>query len=196
MGFSRQEYWSGCHLLLQEIFPTKGSHPGLLHGQADSTAEPPGRPPSTPHHCTKVTRHLMGFTATMSAAPCVTNKGYIGFSRLLSYSIFFAWHDNNPRGGETSALAPQRDSQSNNNTHVTALGLRQCQAVPGQGHDDVALLTGPVDHHLIVGIIETNLKEIKPTQELGPRMSDSHHHSKTLRTSLVVQTVTPKGNQP
>ena len=47
-----------------------------------------------------------------------------------------------------------------------------------------------------MGIIETNLKEIKPTQELGPRMSDGHHHSKTLRTSLVVQTVTPKGNQP
>ena len=29
MGFSRQEYWSG--LLLQEIFPTQGSNPGLPH---------------------------------------------------------------------------------------------------------------------------------------------------------------------
>ena len=31
MGFSRQEYWNGCHSLLQGIFPTQGSNPGLLH---------------------------------------------------------------------------------------------------------------------------------------------------------------------
>ena len=31
MGFSRQEYWSGCHLFLQEIFPIQGLNPGLLH---------------------------------------------------------------------------------------------------------------------------------------------------------------------
>ena len=31
IGFSRQEYWSGCHFLLQEIFPTQGSNPGLPH---------------------------------------------------------------------------------------------------------------------------------------------------------------------
>ena len=31
MGFSRQEYWSGCHFLLQGIFPTQGSNPGLPH---------------------------------------------------------------------------------------------------------------------------------------------------------------------
>ena len=31
MGFSRQEYWRGCHFLLQEIFPTQGLKPGLLH---------------------------------------------------------------------------------------------------------------------------------------------------------------------
>ena len=31
MGFSRQEYWSGCHFLFQGIFPTQGSNPGLLH---------------------------------------------------------------------------------------------------------------------------------------------------------------------
>ena len=29
--FSRQEYWSGCHFLLQRIFPTPGSTPHLLH---------------------------------------------------------------------------------------------------------------------------------------------------------------------
>ena len=30
-GFSRQEYWSSCHFLLQEIFLTQGLNPGLLH---------------------------------------------------------------------------------------------------------------------------------------------------------------------
>ena len=29
--FSRQEYWSGCRFLLQGIFPTQGSNPGLPH---------------------------------------------------------------------------------------------------------------------------------------------------------------------
>ena len=31
MGFSRQEYWSGCHALLQGIFLTQGSDPHLLY---------------------------------------------------------------------------------------------------------------------------------------------------------------------
>ena len=29
-GFSRQEYWSGLHFLLQEIFPTQGMNPRLI----------------------------------------------------------------------------------------------------------------------------------------------------------------------
>ena len=35
-GFSRQEYWVGCHSLLQGIFPTQGSNLRLLHWKADS----------------------------------------------------------------------------------------------------------------------------------------------------------------
>ena len=31
MGFSRQEYWSGSHSLLQGIFPTQGSNSGHPH---------------------------------------------------------------------------------------------------------------------------------------------------------------------
>ena len=46
MGFSRQEYWSGCHALLQGIFPTQGSNWHqlcLLHWQAGSLPlVPPG----------------------------------------------------------------------------------------------------------------------------------------------------------
>ena len=30
MGFSRQDYWSGCHFFLQGIFLTQGLNPGLL----------------------------------------------------------------------------------------------------------------------------------------------------------------------
>ena len=39
MGFPRQEYWKGCHFLLQGIFLTQGSNPcplHLLHWKADS----------------------------------------------------------------------------------------------------------------------------------------------------------------
>ena len=31
MRFSRQGYWNGLPFLLQGIFPTQGSNPGLLH---------------------------------------------------------------------------------------------------------------------------------------------------------------------
>ena len=37
MGFSKQEYWNGCHSLIQEIFPTQGLNLHLLcrlHWQA------------------------------------------------------------------------------------------------------------------------------------------------------------------
>ena len=38
----------GCHFLLQGIFPTQGSKPGLPHLQEDSLpAEPPGKPKNT-----------------------------------------------------------------------------------------------------------------------------------------------------
>ena len=48
LGFSRQEYWSGCHALLQRIFPTQRSNLYLwclLHWQAGSLSlAPPGKP--------------------------------------------------------------------------------------------------------------------------------------------------------
>ena len=36
MEFLRQEYWNGCHFLLQGILPTQGSNLHLLHWQVDS----------------------------------------------------------------------------------------------------------------------------------------------------------------
>ena len=48
MGFSRQEYWSGCHILLQWTFSTQGSNLHLLcllHWQVGSLPlAPPGKP--------------------------------------------------------------------------------------------------------------------------------------------------------
>ena len=41
-GFSRQEYWRGCHFLLQGIFSTQESNLCLLHWQAGSL--PPAPP--------------------------------------------------------------------------------------------------------------------------------------------------------
>ena len=47
MGCSRQEYWRGCHALLQGIFPTQGLNPHLLrllHWRAGSSPlAPPGK---------------------------------------------------------------------------------------------------------------------------------------------------------
>ena len=34
----------GCHALLQGIFPTQGSNPGLLHCRHSLQSEPPGKP--------------------------------------------------------------------------------------------------------------------------------------------------------
>ena len=48
MGFSRQEYWRGCHFLLQGIFPTRGrevTSPALA-GRLFTT-EPPVKPTVT-----------------------------------------------------------------------------------------------------------------------------------------------------
>ena len=48
MAFSRQGFWSGCHLLLQGILPTQGLNPDLLCLLALAgglfTTEPPGKP--------------------------------------------------------------------------------------------------------------------------------------------------------
>ena len=37
LGFPRQEYWSGCHFLLQGIFLTQILNLSLLHWQVDSS---------------------------------------------------------------------------------------------------------------------------------------------------------------
>ena len=48
MGFSRQDYWSGCHALLQGIFPAPGSDSHLLCLLHRQTASLPLAPPGKP----------------------------------------------------------------------------------------------------------------------------------------------------
>ena len=45
MGFSRKEYWSSCHALLQEIIPTQGLNPLLLHPLHWQVGSLPPAPP-------------------------------------------------------------------------------------------------------------------------------------------------------
>ena len=49
MGFSRQEYWSGCHTLLQGIFPTQGLNSRLLHHLHWRVGSLPLAPLGKPH---------------------------------------------------------------------------------------------------------------------------------------------------
>ena len=48
LGFFRQEYWSGCHSLLQGIFHTQGSNLSLLHLQQQQTDSLPLLTPEKP----------------------------------------------------------------------------------------------------------------------------------------------------
>ena len=56
-GIIRNEYWRGCHFLLQGVFPTQGLNPCplcLLHWQAGSlTTVPPGEPTVGQNHLTQ-----------------------------------------------------------------------------------------------------------------------------------------------
>ena len=58
MGFPRQEYLSGCHFLLQGIFPTQELNPHLLHWQVDSLPLSQGGSPSVPITSLNIIRML------------------------------------------------------------------------------------------------------------------------------------------
>ena len=73
MGFSRQEYWRGCHFLLQGIFLAQGSNPCplcLLHWQEYSLPLAPAVKP----HPTSTGKYLQG-----TCDICVENYWYFPF---------------------------------------------------------------------------------------------------------------------
>ena len=62
----------GCHSLLQGIFLTQGSNPGLLHQQADSLpTEPPGK-------SFYILPAMLWTTASLPGCPCVRLLGTVG----------------------------------------------------------------------------------------------------------------------
>lgn len=44
-------------------------------------------------------------------------------------------------------------------THRAGFGSGGSCTVPGQGYDDIALLSSPVDHHLVVRVVQVGLQE-------------------------------------
>lgn len=44
-------------------------------------------------------------------------------------------------------------------THRAGFGPGGSCTVPGQGYDDIALLSSPVDHHLVVRVVQVGLQE-------------------------------------
>ena len=60
--FSRQEYWSGLHFLIQGIFPTQGSSLGFLHGRQILVC--------MPGHAHVVCSHAR-VSVCLSSHPCV-----------------------------------------------------------------------------------------------------------------------------
>ena len=55
IGFSRQEYWSGCHFIIQGVFLTQGSNLHLLWlllwQEGTLQTVPPGKPIMDIQHC-------------------------------------------------------------------------------------------------------------------------------------------------
>ena len=106
-GFSRQEYWSilgGCHALLQRIFPTQGSNPGLPHCRRilhqlshqgsprilEWIAYPFFRGSSQPRNWIGVSCIAGGFFTSWAIREAHTNSYY--FAICLDFECWFAAH--------------------------------------------------------------------------------------------------------
>ena len=77
LGFSRQEYWSGCLFLLQGIFPTQRSNPSLLcllHWQVDSLPLALGSPFAGSESLSHVQLFDIPWTAARQASLSITNS--------------------------------------------------------------------------------------------------------------------------
>ena len=79
MQFSRQEYWSSCHFLLQRIFPTEGIKPEspALTG-AFFTTESPGKPQDSIPFCLMSTQILVDDDNDNNSYELNSSYSYIG----------------------------------------------------------------------------------------------------------------------
>ena len=82
MGFSRLEYWSGGHFLLQGIFSTQGSTPRLLHSQADSLPLSHLGAPSEIYPTTMVLETFSKLNETFSACTSVNGSARLSMQNV------------------------------------------------------------------------------------------------------------------
>ena len=94
MEFSRQEYWSGCHFLLQGIFPTQGSNSGFLHCRQILYCLGHQGSPGTVRTFTQILRQQAGgYVQTLAKIPClegVLPMGSCGQKRDAILSLVLA----------------------------------------------------------------------------------------------------------
>ena len=84
--FSGKSTRVGCHILLQGIFPTQESNPGLLHWQADSLPlAPPGKPDKNFHSsCIFITESLCWKQHGIVNQPSFSWKNKISFCSSMT----------------------------------------------------------------------------------------------------------------
>ena len=108
IGFSRQEYWSSCHTLIQGTFPTQGSNLHLLcllHWRAGSL-------PLAPYLCTCVYKHvpMAAHMQTVGSYTCYTTPALcetMSTSASEHTSIFWSLlHSIHGRCGPQSLTSP------------------------------------------------------------------------------------------
>ena len=82
MGFPRQEYWMGCHFLLQGIFLTQGWNPHVLHWQVDSLSL---SHLGSPYICVYMFTHTHTHTHTHTMWPSQVEM--VTHSNILTWEI-------------------------------------------------------------------------------------------------------------
>ena len=99
MEFSRQEYWS--HSLLQEMLPTQGLNPGVLHcGWILLPAEPPWKPKNTGVGSLSLLQQILPTQGL--------NRGLLHCKRIL-YQVSY---QGNPNVSSMSVHLRQQDAHS------------------------------------------------------------------------------------
>ena len=82
----------GCHFLLQVIFPTQGSNPGLLTLQAESLpSEPPGKPHSDNEPKQKSFRAVLLHPLLLLPSPALIAQARHLVERPQTSAIVFEW---------------------------------------------------------------------------------------------------------
>ena len=111
MRFSRQEYWSGCHFLLQEILPIQGSNPRLLcllHWQVGSLPPALLGKPTGGRRCPFPSRKAGGQVARWLCGQAVTALKELEAGSQVESTHITRWGNGGP---EKLRQLPRPDSE-------------------------------------------------------------------------------------